>query len=162
MEEREGTARVEGATEGSGMTQADVFVARAKPATHAARDWRSAKRIPTSYREGLVVAVLLAVLMLVYLACLASALTGSPQDGASLEERRQRDLVCHGKGAKGGEGHVHAAVLDHAEVLGVQPRSFRRRLLGQFTLFSKLAETKPKTALRAFDRLHQRRAKLHL
>lgn len=54
----------------------------------------------------------------------ACSTSGEPslQDWAPFEEGRQGDLVRHREGDHRCEGHVHPAVLDDAQVLGMQAR----------------------------------------
>lgn len=86
----------------------------------------------------------------------------SPEDGAALEERREGDLVGHGERHEGGEAHVRAAVLDHAEVLGVEASQLGGLFLRQAAFFPELSEPKAEAALGAFDGLFQGRAEPHL
>ena len=141
------------------MTSARVFVARATPNALDETDWQAEEQVPTSDREGLVVAVLLGVLVLAYVVSAASMVVGSlPEDGASLEERGERDLVGDRKGGKGGEGHVHAAVLDDAEVLRVQSDHLGSLFLGQLAILPELSEAKSQATLRRRNRLLESRA----
>jgi len=144
------------------MTSANVFVAHATPDASNETDWRTEEHVPTSDREGLVVALLLGVLVLAYMTCIVAMLAALPKDGASLEERGERDLVGDGKGGERGERHVHSAVLDHAEVLRVQSHDLGSLFLGQLALFPELSKAETETTLRRRDRLLESRAKLHL
>ncbi len=70
------------------MTNAGIFVARATPRARDETDWRADEHIPTSDREGFIVALLLGMLVLPYVACVAPMVIDQlPKDGAALEER---------------------------------------------------------------------------
>jgi hypothetical protein len=99
-----------------------------------------------------VTALTTLIAALVQSCCGSAPTTSSPRDGASLEERRQGDLVRDGQRDERGERHVDAAVLDDAQVLGVKPGQFGGLLLRQSSLFAKLSKPQPKPALRPLDR----------
>ncbi len=83
----------------------------------------------------------------------------SAEHGSPLEERRQRDLVGNRQCRERREGDVDPAILDHAQVLGVQTGKFGGALLGQPTLFTKLPKPQAETALGTLDGLLEGRTK---
>lgn len=83
----------------------------------------------------------------------------SPNHGAVLEERRERDLVGECQGNQRREGDVDAPVLDHAQVLGVKPGEFGGCFLGQIPLLPKAPELQSESALGTLDGLLETRAK---
>jgi hypothetical protein len=96
-------------------------------------------------------------------ACCGSApATSLPGDSTPLEERRERDLVRDRQRDERREGHVHAAVLDDAQVLGVKAGDLRRLLLGKAAFVAKPSEPQPEPPLRPLDRLLKGRAESDL
>ena len=85
----------------------------------------------------------------------------SPQHRTALEERRERDPVGNCQGHEGRESNVDPGVLDHAQVLGVEPGKFCGLLLSKLSFFPNLAEPQAETLCGPFDRLPEGRPQPH-
>lgn len=114
-------------------------------------------------RPKQTIAALSALIAALVQACCGSVPSDpSSQNGAALEERRERDLVGDRQGGERGEGDVHRAVFDDAQVLGVEPGDLGGLLLGQLPLLAELPKAKSKASLGALDGRDECRTELHL
>lgn len=106
-----------------------------------------------------IVALTALIVGLVNACCGTPSTPASPQNRAALEEGRKGNLVGDSKGYEGRKGHVDARVLDHTEVLGVQPGQLGSIFLCEASFFPKLPQPKAESTLGCLDRLPEARAK---